>query len=71
MATTKFWNTNIGKTIKATVYAAVSAGLAYGVTATANDPALFGAATVLINTILVLVQKTFFDSTTRNLGSEN
>lgn len=65
--TTNFWNTNIGKTLKAAAWSAGSAALAYIITATTNDPELFGPMTVFINAALVFVQKTFLSSETPNL----
>lgn len=66
---TSFWNTNVGKTLKAAAYVALSAVISYGITETSNNPALFGQVTVLINMVLVLVKTTFFDKSTPNLGS--
>lgn len=62
-----FFKTNIGKTVTAAVYVALSAVLNYVITAIAGDPELFGPSTALINILLVLVQKTFFDARTPNL----
>ncbi|MDI3211752.1 hypothetical protein [Arthrobacter sp. AL12] len=64
---TQFWNTNVGKTLKAAAWSAVSAVLAYIITATTNDPELFGPTTVFINTALVFVQKTFLSNQTANI----
>jgi hypothetical protein len=64
---TDFWNTNYGKTLKAMAWSAGSAALAYLITETTKDPALFGTLTVFINTALVFVQKTFFSKQTPNL----
>lgn len=71
-ATTKtsFWKTNVGKTIQTAGYLAASAILSYLVTATTNDPQLFGSLTALINLVLVFIVKTFFSSTTPNLGEK-
>ncbi|MEW1950669.1 hypothetical protein AB0280_15570 [Pseudarthrobacter sp902506025] len=66
---TSFWNTNVGKTFKAALYLAASAGLSYLITASANDQALFGPVTAIINVALVFVKQTWFTSTTPNLGS--
>lgn len=66
-ASTSFWDTNLGKTLKAAAYVAVSAVVAFLVTATTDNPELLGPATVLVNVLLVYVQKTFFDPSTRNV----
>ncbi len=65
-----FLSTNVGKTLKAALYVAVSTVIAYLITATTNDPTLFGPLTVLVNTALVFVQKTFNDKSTPNLGAK-
>ena len=70
MAKSPFMNTNIGKTLKATAYIAVSAVVAYLISATANDPELFGPLTALINVLLVYLKKTFFESDTVNVGEK-
>jgi hypothetical protein len=44
---------------KAVVYVSVSAGLAYLITLTNENPGLFGVYTVLINGILVAIKKAF------------
>lgn len=67
---TGFWKTNVGKTIQTAGYLAASSILGYLVTATTNDPQLFGSFTLLINLVLVFIVKTFFSSTTPNLGSK-
>jgi len=61
-----FLKTNIGKTLTAAVYLAVSAGLAGIVAAIQGDPALFGVYTPFINVALVFITKTFFDKKTVN-----
>lgn len=66
---TSFWSTNLGKTIKAASYIAVSAVLGYVITATTDSPQLFGALTGLINILLVFVKQTWFNDTTRNVGA--
>lgn len=66
---TSFWDTNVGKTLKAAGYIALSAVISYLITATTNDATLFGPVTAVINLALVYIQKTFLDSNTRNLGS--
>ncbi|MCO4274256.1 hypothetical protein NG701_07415 [Pseudarthrobacter sp. HLT3-5] len=63
----QFWNTNVGKTLKAAAWSAASAVLAYIITATTNDPELFGPMTVFINAALVFVQKTFLSQDTPNI----
>lgn len=67
--TIKFWNTNVGKTIKALVYVLLSSAISYFITATQNNPLLFGTVTVLINGILVNIYTTFFDRKTPNIGA--
>jgi hypothetical protein len=62
-----FWNTNIGKTLKAAAWSGASVVVAYIITATTNDPELFGPITVAINAALVFVQKTYFSKSTPNL----
>ena len=64
-----FWDTNVGKTLKAAGFVAVSSVISYVVTATTNNPSLFGPVTVLVNIVLVFVQKTFLDSETPNVGA--
>jgi hypothetical protein len=64
---TQFWDTNVGKTLKAAAWSAASAVLAYILTATTNDPELFGPTTVFINAALVFVQKTFLSNETPNI----
>ena len=44
---------------KATVYAAVSAALAYLISLIAGDPNLFGPLTPVVNVILITVKKFF------------
>ncbi|NQD39953.1 hypothetical protein [Glutamicibacter halophytocola] len=70
MTKTSFMNTNIGKTIKAGAYIAVSAVIAFLVSATTEDPQLFGPLTALVNLLLVFVKKTYFDDKTANVGEE-
>ena len=65
-----FWQTNVGKTVVTIVYLAVSAALGGLVAATSNDPSLFGPATGLINVALVFIVKTWFSTTTPNLGNK-
>lgn len=64
-----FLKTNIGKTVKTAGYLAVSAIISYLVTATTNDPQLFGPITAVVNVLLVLV-KTTLDDSTPNLTSK-
>lgn len=64
-----FFKTNIGKAVKTAGYLALSAVISYFVTATTNDPQLFGPVTAVVNVILVLL-KTTLDDTTPNLGSK-
>lgn len=65
---TDFLNTNLGKTIKAALFIAVSSAISYLVTAIAGSPELFGPVTPLVNIVLVLVQKTWFSPKTPNVG---
>lgn len=58
----------IGQVVKVAIYVAVSAVLAAFITATTNNPQLFGEATVLINLLLVAVRK-YLDPETPNLPS--
>lgn len=67
---TSFWKTNIGKTIQTAGYLALSAVLTYLVTATTNDPQLFGPLTAAINLVLVFVVKTWFSPTTPNVSAK-
>lgn len=64
-----FWDTNIGKTVKVAGWASLSAAIAALISSTTNDPELFGPYTVLINTVLVYIQKTWFDAKTPNVGA--
>lgn len=64
-----FFKTNVGKTLKTAGYLAVSAAISGIITATTNDPQLFGPITAVINVLLVLV-KTTLDDTTPNLTSK-
>lgn len=64
-----FLKTNIGKTVITAGYLAVSAIISYLVTATTNDPQLFGPITAVVNVLLVLV-KTTLDDSTPNLTSK-
>lgn len=64
---TPFSKTNIGKTLTAVVYLAVSAGLSGILVAITNNPTLFGIYTPIINVVLVFVTKTYFDKTTTNV----
>ena len=59
----------MGKTVQTAGYLAVSAVLTYLVTATTNDPQLFGGLTAIINLVLVFIVKTFFSTSTPNVGS--
>lgn len=65
-----FWSTNFGKTIITALYVGVSAILSYFITATTNDPGLFGPMTAFINIVLVFIVKTFFSESTPNVGSK-
>jgi len=62
-----FLKTNIGKTLVAATYLAVSAGLASVLAAIQGDTALFGLYTPFINVALVFITKTFFDKKTVNV----
>lgn len=67
--TVNFWKTNVGKVVKAAIYLALSAATSYLITATSNDPVLFGSVTALVNLLLVFVKHSFLDDTTPNLWS--
>lgn len=64
----EFLKTNVGKTLIAAGYIALSAAISFVISAVADDPSLFGALTPIINVALVLVKKTFFSESTPNLG---
>lgn len=64
---TPFLKTNVGKTLVAAVYIAVSAGLGAVVAAITDNPELFGVYTPFINVVLVFLAKTFADSKTQNV----
>ncbi len=64
---TPFLKTNIGKTLVAAVYIAVSAALGAVVAAITNNPELFGVYTPFINIVLVFLAKTFADKNTKNV----
>lgn len=53
----KFFESKIGKVIKAGAYVAVSTLISFLITATAEDPELFGALTIFINMLLVFIAK--------------
>lgn len=64
---TPFLKTNVGKTLTAAVYIAVSAGLSAVVAAIQGQPELFGVYTPFINVVLVFLAKTFADKNTKNV----
>lgn len=64
---TPFLKTNVGKTLVAAVYIAVSAGLGAVVAAIQGNPELFGVYTPFINIVLVFLAKTFADKNTQNV----
>lgn len=66
---TNFWKTNLGKTVQAAGYLALSSVITYLATATTGDPELFGPWTPIINLVLVFIVKTFFSTSTPNVGS--
>lgn len=47
------------KIVKATVYVGLSAAISYVITLIANDPALFGPLTPIVNIILVFLKQLF------------
>lgn len=64
---TPFLKTNVGKTLVAAAYIAVSAVLGFLVTAVQGQPELFGVYTPFINVVLVFLAKTFADKNTKNV----
>jgi hypothetical protein len=54
-----FWDTDLGKTVKVAVYLALSSVVGYLITASTNDPQLFGPVTALVNVLLVFVKQKF------------
>jgi hypothetical protein len=68
MATTQvsFWDTNLGKTVSAMGYLALSAAISYLITASTGNPVLFGPVTPLVNVVLVFLKKTFLEPGTPN-----
>lgn len=69
MAKAKFLDTNIGKTLKTALYLGLSAVIAGLITASADDPQLFGPITAIVNLALVLIKQSFFTPKTPNLGA--
>lgn len=65
-ALVKFWDTTVGKSLKAAIYLAVSALVSALIAAIADNPVLFGIFTPIVNVILVVV-KNFFDPHVRNI----
>lgn len=51
-----FWDTTVGRTVRAAIYLAVSAALAGIIADINNDPQLFGQLTPIINVALVAVK---------------
>jgi len=62
-----FWNTNLGKTIKAAGYLALSSVIGFLITASTDDPQLFGPVTALVNVLLVFVKQTWLTPATPNI----
>jgi hypothetical protein len=56
---TKITKDQAVKIVKAVLYVSVSAGLAYLITLTNENPGLFGVYTVLINGLLVAIKQLF------------
>lgn len=51
-----FWDTTVGKTVRAAIYLAISAAIAAVLSDIQNNPALFGIYTPFINLLLVAVK---------------
>lgn len=62
----KFWDTAVGKTLRAAIYLGVSAAVAGVIAAIENDPTLFGVVTPIVNLVLVL-GKNYFDPNVKNI----
>lgn len=60
-----FWDTTIGKTLRAALYLAASAVISYVITQTSGNPQLFGTVTPIVNVVLVGV-KNLLDKNTPN-----
>lgn len=63
-----FWETTVGKTAKVALYVGMSAVIGYVISLIANDPAVFGVATPIVNVFLVAI-KNYFDQQTPNTTS--
>lgn len=61
-----FWDTAVGKTLRAAIYLAVSAGIAAIIAGIQNNPLLFGIATPIINALLVML-KNLLDPNVKNI----
>jgi hypothetical protein len=62
-----FFETTVGKTTRAAAYVAISAVIAYLISATTNTPTLFGPYTVIANAALVAIKGLLSDQ--QNLPS--
>jgi hypothetical protein len=62
----KFWDTTVGKTLRAAIYLAISAAVAGVIADIENNPQLFGQLTPLINIALVAV-KNFLSPSVKNI----
>ena len=62
----KFWNTAVGKTLRASIYLALSAGISGIIAARADNADLFGIFTPIVNIVLVLL-KGVVDPNVRNI----
>lgn len=61
-----FWDTTVGKTVRAALYLAVSAAVAAVLADIQNNPALFGVYTPFINLVLVFI-KNLASPTVKNI----
>lgn len=61
-----FWETTVGKTVRAALYLAASAAISSLISAIAKDGTLFGVLTPIVNIVLV-AGKNFIDRETPNL----
>lgn len=64
-----FWNTNLGLTIKAMGYIALSSAISYLITVSTGNPEMFGPITPIVNIALVFIKKTFLSNETPNIGA--
>lgn len=56
---TKLDKAQILKVLKAALYVALSSAISYLITATTNNPQLFGPLTIFVNAILVFIKQLF------------